>query len=484
MLTLWSYAVYAERPSVWRYLQVAGCLALGLLAKPMLVTLPFVLLLLDYWPLARFRDIERGKPLDRSRLVLLLLEKLPLMALVVGSCWITLIAQDEAGAVIDVEHLPLALRVGNATFAYVAYLTNAFWPAGLAIHYPHPGYSLSVWKVLAAALLLATISVAVVRLRVRKAYLPVGWLWYLGTLVPVIGLVQVGQQAMADRYTYLPLIGLFLIASWGGYDLATSSRLVRRYLTPAVVGLVSALFVATWVQVSHWKNSITLWEHALSVTSNNDVAHSNLASALIRRGKEEEAFAHYVEALNIRPRSYLEQARVAGLLGRQGKLEAARRHWAVAVWLFSEMRHVDEMLPTSGTQVLQISRGTQFALLGKVDEAIEAFEEALRLDPTSLEARLGLGCAHLGANRRDEAIRHYREALRLHPISAVGHYKLAIALLLDGREEEAGDHISHSARTNPRHRGLRHLIRQLRAASELREAPPPTGDSLSPAPEL
>ncbi len=484
MLALWSYAVYTERPSVWRYLQVAGCFALGLLAKPMLVTLPFVLLLLDYWPLARFRDVARGRKLDRSRLGPLLLEKLPLMVLVAGSCWITIIAQDQTGALIDTGELPLALRVGNATLAYVAYMTKAVWPADLAAFYPHPAYSLSIGNAVAAALLLATISVAVLRYGVRKPYLPVAWLWYLGTLVPVIGLVQVGQQGMADRYTYLPLIGLFLVASWGGYDLWTSLRPDRRYLAPTVVGLLGALFVATWVQVSHWKTSITLWERALKVTPNSDRAHSNLATTLLRRGNEQEAFEHYVEALNIQPHSYITQTRVAGLLGSQGKFEAARRHWAVAIWLFSEMNPRTDLVPAGGAQTLHIRRGTQRALLGRVDEAIVEFEEALRLDPTSLEARLGLGCAHLGANRRDEAIRHYREALRLRPNSAVGHYKLAIALLLDGRDEEASDHISRATRENPRHRHLRTLTRRFRAAAQLREEPPPTGDSLDMAPEL
>ena len=502
MLTLWSYAVYAERPSVWRYLQVALCLAIGLLAKPMLVTLPFALLLLEYWPLGRLRGTDWRNSLDTTRIGPLLLEKLPLLLLAAGSCWITIVAQTRTGALIEVGELPLVLRIGNAMVAYVAYGTSTIWPSGLAAFYPHQASSLSLGLALSAGLLLGAISIAVLRFGVRKPYLPVGWLWYLGTLLPVIGLVQVGQQAMADRYTYLPLIGLFLIVSWGGGELWTHWRLDRRYLAPCALVVLSALFAVTWLQVGYWKNSITLWERALRVTSDNDRAHSNLATALLRRGNEEDAFAHYVEALRIQPRSYITQTRVAGLLGRQGKFEAARRHWAVAIWLFSEMERDwlfsemerdwlfsemdsrNDLLPAGGAQTLQIRRGTELALLGRVDQAIVEFEEALRLDPASLEARLGLGCAHLGANRREEAIRHYRQALRLHPNSAAGHYKLAIALLLDGRAEEAGDHISRAARANPRHRGLRHLLRKFREAAELGEEPPPTGDSLDMAPEL
>ena len=474
MLTLWSYAVYAERPSVWRYLRVALCVGLGLMAKPMLVTLPFVLLLLDYWPLRRLQSTESGRVIDGRRLGTLLVEKLPLLLMAAGACWITMVAQRRSGALIEIEELPLGLRLGNAMLAYVGYLAKAMWPTGLTVYYPHAAHGLSIGLATACGLLLATISTVVLRLGLRKPYLLVGWLWYLGVLVPVIGLVQVGQQGMADRYTYLPLIGVFLGVSWGGYDLWTHWRLDRRYLAPFAIGVLCILFSVSWVQVGHWKNSITLWEQTLRVTSDNDRAHSNLATALLRRGNAEEAFAHYVESLRIQPRSYITQTRVAALLGNQGKLEAARRHWAVAIWLFSEMERgwlfaemdLGKGHVRDGAESVPLKRGRELALLGRAEEAIVEFERALALDPTSVEAMLGLGCAHLGENRRDEAIRHYAEALRLRPDSAPGHYKLAIALMLDGRPEEAGEHISQAARANPRHRGLRHLTQRFKEATE------------------
>ena len=478
MLTLWSYAVYAERPSSWRYLQVALYFAIGLLAKPMLVTLPVVLLLLDYWPLGRFRSTDSGRSIDATRIGRLFLEKMPLGVLAAGSCWITIVAQTRTGALIEIGELPLVLRVGNATVAYVAYMASTIWPSGLAAFYPHPAYSLGVGLVLASGLLLGAISIAVLRFGASRPYLPVGWLWYLGTLVPVIGIVQVGQQAMADRYTYLPLIGLFLIVSWGGCELWTRWRSDRRYLTTCALGVLSILFAVTWLQVGHWKDSITLWEHALRVTSNNERAHSNLATAALRHGDEEVAFAHYVEALRIQPRSYITQIRVAGLLGRQGKLEVARKHWAVAVWLFSKMDPGHDPTFAPGAGGIHIRLGIQKVLMGEPEEAVVEFEEALRFDPGSFEAQLGLGGTYLGLNKRVESIHHYREALRLQPDSARAHYKLAIALMMDGQPGEAEEHVARASAARPNHRGVRHLLHSV--SSQLAE----TGGAPALAPEL
>jgi Flp pilus assembly protein TadD len=456
MLTLWAYAAYATRtPSIWRYLLVVLFLTLGLMAKPMLVTLPFVLLLLDFWPLGRLRG---------SEIRLLIAEKLPLLILVAGSSWITMIAQTRSGAVVEFDELSLGLRAGNAILAYVAYIAKTIWPTGLAVYYTHPGGSISLGLVLAASALLATLTGLALRFGGRWPYLPVGWLWYLGTLVPVIGLVQVGRQGMADRYTYLPSIGLFLIAAWGGVDLLHRWRLGRRCLAPCALAVLSALFVATWLQVGHWKNSVTLFEHALDVTPENAVAHFNLGTALLRRGEEEKAMEHHIEALRLDPRSYTLHARLAALLGKRGQLEAARRHWAVAVWMISEM----DLEPSASAPQTRpdpvarhVERGTELARLSRMEEAIVQFEEALRLEPNSVEAKLGLGAAHLSRNEREKAIRLYQEALDQRPDSGRVHYKLAVALMLDDRIEEATEHASRALRDNPGARRVRYLMRKI-----------------------
>ena len=242
--------------------------------------------------------------------------------------------------------------------------------------------------------------------------------------------------------------------------------------------MLSILFAVTWLQVGHWKDSITLWEHALRVTSNNERAHSNLATAALRHGDEEVAFAHYVEALRIQPRSYITQIRVAGLLGRQGKLEVARKHWAVAVWLFSKMDPGHDPTFAPGAGGIHIRLGIQKVLMGEPEEAVVEFEEALRFDPGSFEAQLGLGGTYLGLNKRVESIHHYREALRLQPDSARAHYKLAIALMMDGQPGEAEEHVARASAARPNHRGVRHLLQSV--SSQLAE----TGGAPALAPEL
>ncbi len=466
MLTLWAYALYAARPSAWRYLGVAASLALGLMAKPMLVTLPFVLLLLDYWPLGRFADPDSPGLVDRSRIRPLLLEKLPLLLLVAGSSWITVVAQ--GGALAKINELPLALRAGNALLAYVAYVGKTVWPQGLAVFYPHPGTSLSIGPVLAASALLAVASFCAIRFRSRRPYLTVGWLWYVGTLVPVIGLVQVGVQGMADRYTYIPLVGLFIAGAWGGAELLEMCRVPRLWRGTGAVAVLSALFFATWLQVTHWSGSLAIFEHALGVTDDNSIAHFNLAAAHMKRGNVDKAAVHYAESLRINERAFLVHGRLGGVLAHQGLMEEARRHGAAALWLIFEMdvgpKHGwpwnDE---TGGPErpPLHVERGIALARRGVMKDAIVEFEEALRLDPSSVDARLGLGTALLTQDRREDAIRHYVEALRLRPDYASGHYKLGIALLKEHRWDEAVEHLTIASRTQPDHRGVHYFIQMI-----------------------
>ena len=272
LLTMWAYVWYAERPRLGRYLLILVCFSLGLMAKPMLVTLPFVLLLLDYWPLGRLRlkgpaaAAASPKPGPGVTIKRLVWEKSPLFVISALSIVVTFYAQKEAGAISTLQTLPIANRLANAMVAYGSYLGKMFWPAHLAVFYPHPGHNLPIWQALAAGLALAVLTLLALRQARRHPYLLVGWLWYLGTLLPVIGLVQVGGQAMADRYTYVPFIGLFIVVVWGMADLAARWR-APKFLLPVGAGVVlSALMVCTWVQVSYWRDSITLYEHTLEVT--------------------------------------------------------------------------------------------------------------------------------------------------------------------------------------------------------------------------
>jgi len=309
LLTLVVYAGFVDRPGPARRLAVVLMFALGLLAKPMLVTLPLLLLLLDAWPLRRKEPWRR-----------LLLEKAPLLALSIASAAMTLVAQGRGRTIGSLAGYPLGVRAANATVAAATYLGKAIWPTRLAVFYPHPGPSLAAWTVAGAALVLAGLTLWTIRLRKSHPYLLFGWAWYLVTLAPVVGIVQVGWQARADRYTYVPLIGIFVGVVW-----AVSGRFAHR---PALLSrLASAalvlLGIAAFVQASHWRDSETLFRHAIAVTGKNAVAHNNVGFALLRRGLPSQAVAHFAEALRIDP-SYVDAHSNLGVaLGRQGRIDEA-----------------------------------------------------------------------------------------------------------------------------------------------------------------
>ena len=336
MLTVGVYVLYVENPGVKKYLLTILLFALGLMAKPMLVTLPFVLLLLDYWPLGRFqikklgtaqssdgtspkdtrnekRKSPKGPAKDAVRskkntesgyrwsLALpLIWEKIPLFVIAVASSIVTFFAQQSGGAVRSLEALPFTVRISNALVAYISYIGKTIWPFHLAVFYPHPGM-LAGWKIAGACLLLLSISFMAIRALRLYPYFTVGWLWYLGTLVPVIGLVQIGSQAMADRYTYVPLIGIFIIIAWGIFDLAAGWRYRKEGVAVVSASLLLILMVMTWFQLQHWSNSITLFKHAINVTENNLTAHYNLGLALVKNARMDEAIDHFTRALQINP---------------------------------------------------------------------------------------------------------------------------------------------------------------------------------------
>ena len=444
MLTLWAYIWYAERPSYKRYLFTLATLALGLVAKPMLVTLPFVLLLLDYWPLARFQlgrsriDLDTAAQVPAASVrpeglpLHLLWEKIPLFVLAAASSVITFLVQQSEGAVKSIEQFSLKIRAANALLSYVTYIAKTIWPQPLAILYPHPGNSVSLWQAAGVGLLLAGVTLTVVRAARRYPYLAVGWLWYVGTLVPVIGLVQVGGQAMADRYTYVPLIGLFIILVWGVSELSGRWRHVR-VVVPILTGLVlSALCLGTWWQLHYWQDSVTLFEHTLRVTTSNSIIHNNLGAALTRKGKFEEAVGHFSKSLQIRPDQPNTHVNLAVAQVQLGNLESAIAHYTKALEL-------DPNHPGAHNNL-----GNALVLQGKPDEAAAEFRRALEINPGYAEAHNNLGVVLARQGNLDDAIAHFSEALQINPAYEQARINLEIAL-----QEKERSNTQRISRTPP-----------------------------------
>lgn len=389
MLALLAYARHAERPRAGRYALVVAAYALALLAKPMAITLPFALLLLDYWPLHRLRrDPTRRLP-DPSRLRAALLEKLPLFAIAAVASAVTFTVQRDLGAMDHGDALPFGLRLENALVSYVWYVGKGLWPSGLAAFYPHPFDTLPAWQVGGSALLLLAVTWALARAAASHPYAITGWLWFLGTLVPVIGIVQVGMQARADRYTYLPFIGLSWIVAWGAVALAERARVPRPALAGVGLGVVAALAVTAHAQVGTWRDTLSLFGHAREVTEDNFFAHHGLGSALLLAGRPEEAAEEFRQALRTKPR------------------------WPGA----------------------HVGLGDALHALGDYEGAIAAYEEALRLDPAHARGNANLGKALTDAGRPREAIRHLRRALARQG----GHQRAATLALLGESLFAAGD---------------------------------------------
>jgi tetratricopeptide (TPR) repeat protein len=405
LLALLAYTWYAERPGPGRYLLVLLCLALGLMSKPMVVTLPCVLLLLDYWPLGRWAP---GRAVLRQAVPLrwLVAEKLPLLGLAAASCLVTMRAQAAGGALASFETVPLDARFRNALQAYVAYLGMTAWPVNLAVFYEHPGAALSWEPALAAGALLLAITLGVLWARGRP-YLAVGWLWYLGTLVPVIGLVQVGDQALADRYTYVPLIGIFIALAWGVGDLASAvgRRGVRVGLSAAAVTILAACALRTWGQLGTWHDSRTLWEQAVRVCPGSDAAHDHLGMVYEEAGLPQQAWAHFARAVELNPASGQARNNLGrACLGRE-EPELARRHLTEAVRL--QPLRPDVHFNLALAHVLCPQRDLA-AALAHGRRAVE-----LKGDVAPAHVLLAYLCHELGQAREGDG--HYREAIRLDP---------------------------------------------------------------------
>ncbi len=454
VLTLWGYARYVEKPGRARYLLALSSFACGLMSKPMLVTLPFVLLLVDYWPLNRFSsppsDARAGGRTagQAARLMGLVREKLPFFALSALSSIITVFAQQHGGAMAPLDMIPLKLRMANAAVSYLRYAGKMFWPQKLAVFYPLSP-ALPAWQAVASAVLLVLLSTLVVRSARKHPYLPVGWFWYLGTLVPVIGLVQVGVQSMADRYTYVPLIGLAILIAWGAADLAKKWRRQQTALAVAAVVIIAACMTGTWLQVRYWENGVALFTHALQVTADNSAAHYNLAHAMADRGRLNEAIDHYSEAVRINPNYVLAHYNLGLALIRRGRLDEAVKHYAAAL----------RIQPTDAKAHNNL--GIALAIQGKTQEAVIHFLEAIRLQPNNFRAHYNLGYVLFGQRRPDEAISHYFAALRVNPDFAEAHYSLGIALAERGRISEAVTHFSEAVRLRPDYAVARDALESL-----------------------
>lgn len=394
MLTLLAYFHYARAPSTRRYLIVALGVALGLMSKPMLVTLPFVLLLLDYWPLGRIT----GQKSDATRQLLqVVIEKIPLIVLSAVSSVVTFLAQ--RGAIGWTEQLPIMARLSNAVVTYVVYIGQMLWPAKLAVFYPHPENHLSMWVIFLAMLVLVGLTAAAFILRKRAPYLITGWLWYLGMLVPVIGLVQVGWQGHADRYTYLPQIGLYIAVTWAIGDLTVSWRFQRMVLGAAGAFLLGVLSWRAWLQTSYWRDSETLFTHALAVTSNNDVALNNLGIIFLDKGQLDEAISKLQAAIALRPDNGPAHDNLAKALLQKGQLAEAMVHYRK--FLEIEPENV-EARNTLGTALIQ---------KGRVSEAIAQWQEALAIQPNNGNAASNL--AWVFATCPEDSIRNGPRAVEL-----------------------------------------------------------------------
>jgi tetratricopeptide (TPR) repeat protein len=407
-LMLLAYNRYARAPSVMRYLAVVVLFAAGLMSKPMLVSAPIILFLLDYWPLRRFEQpsLIKGKTKasesdkQRRKIRRLSLEKIPLFVLSAAACILTFVLQKRtAGAI---PPLPFLWRIQNAFVSYVIYVWKTLWPARLAVFYPHPNDTLALWEVIFAILLLLAITAAVIVFRKQRPYLLTGWFWYLIMLIPVIGIIQVGEQGHADRYSYLPHVGLFVAVVWFAIDVATVRQSKRRVavITGAAVLIILALAWVAFIQTSYWRNSEALWTHALVVTSDNDVAHNNLGYLCNDRGDLDQAISHFESAARI----------------RSGKRDP---HYDLA------------------SAFVQMNLGDALARKGRSDEAMMHYDEAIRLQPNYGDAYYNRGTVLFAKGRVDEAIADWAKALEMHPNDADAHTSLGNALLQKGSLWEA-----------------------------------------------
>jgi len=468
LLSLIAYTRYAEAPSVKRYAWTSITLALGLLAKPMLVTWPFVMLLLDYWPLKRFSAVipseveesrrktskltTRGPSTSLGMTVKkLIIEKLPLFALVAASAVVTSIAQSHAGAVRTFTEVSVTLRLSNALVSYAKYLLLTFWPNDLAVFYPFPAAGIPAWQIIGAALLLIAITAFCLFQWKIRPYLIVGWLWFLGTLVPVIGLAQVGGQAMADRYFYIPSIGLFVALVFGLADIAKRRRVVP-WIGAAIAGVVLlVLATLTNAQIQRWSNSFTLFEHTLAVTPPNLAIENLLGYALQRSGQLDEAAAHFEKALRIKPDEYMSLLNMSFNRFYQGRVPEAIEYVQAAIRSQPDSAKAHNLL------------GIALAKQNRNEAALDELRRAVELSPKDADIRNDLGLALARLGRIPEAVNEFHEAVRMNPNNAAAHANLGVVLLAAGKPQESIPEFEAALRLQPEFKAAAEGLRQAQA---------------------
>jgi tetratricopeptide (TPR) repeat protein len=417
MLTLAAYSRYVARPGPARYALTLAAFGSGLMAKPMIVTLPLVLMLLDYWPFARGVHIR---------------EKLPFLGLSAAVSVVTYVVHTKARAVVSLELLPVAVRLRNASVSCAIYVGKMFWPNRLAVFYPYPAIS-PAWPAILAGLGIAAVTAAALWQARKRPYLIVGWLWYLATLAPVIGIVQAGQQARADRYTYIPMIGISISLVWAAAEILPSSPRLRAFIAVAVCAVFAVL---TRFQVTYWQDGVSLFQHAANVTTDNYVARFNLAEALDQRGEDAEATRQLSEAVRIRPASAAARAELGQLLGKQGKTEEA----------LAQLHRAALLQPDAATHYRM---GILLAAAGRAGEAAAEFTEAVRLDPNHADAHRNLGISLAMTGNLPQAAEEFGAAVRLNPEDGKARFNLGVALANLGRTREAIAQLSEAVRIDP-----------------------------------
>jgi len=435
LLTIWAYIRYAEKPTTKRYSLVFLLFAFGLMSKSMLVTLPFVLLLLDYWPLERFKlgrregefkIAQKDKYFNGEKNISkLVLEKFPLLILSALCSIMTLMLFKKAQGGESVAQDPVSILtiLTNVMISYFEYLWKMLWPKGLAILYAHPGNTLAVWKGVLCGIALLVITTISIKLIRKAPYFVVGWFWYLGTLIPVIGFIPLGHHLIADRYAYLPLIGIFVIIAWGVPELLKEWHYRKNVLKASAGILILTLMPITWIQVSHWDSSITVFKHAIKVTDKKypgfSVVHNNLGTALrADEQKNEEAIYHYKMAIKLNPTLAIIHYNLGIALVAKQKIEEAISHYKMAIKIKPDNALAHNNL------------GIALFHAKMTEEAIDYFKEAIRIRPGFYAAHYNLGSALLQNGEIKEAIDHYREALKLKPDLVAAQKNLEIALLL------------------------------------------------------
>ncbi|MGA3179368.1 MAG: tetratricopeptide repeat protein [Verrucomicrobiota bacterium] len=445
MLTLGAYLRYVRNPhSLGGYLMVAVFFGLDLLCKPTVVTLPFVLLLLDYWPLHRFvtrrAPHATGAPMEEQEVFgipkRLILEKIPLLALAAGACVATLFAARKA--ISSVDTVPVMIRISNAVVAYVVYLRQMVWPAGLAAFYPYPEKAFPLWETATAFLLLAGISGGVWALRRKQPWLLTGWYWYLGMLAPVIGIVQEGAFGHADRNTYLPQIGLYMLLTWVAAELCGGWRYRLLVLGGLSTAIVAALSLCAHAQTSYWRNSQVLWTHTIACTAPNSFARYNLGFALYQKGEMDQAVEQYREALEIKPDFVMARSNLGVACEQKGDTDEA----------IAQYRKALEIQPDNAE--IRANLGNALSEKGQFNEAVEQYHKALEINPAYEDAHFNQGIALFRKGDTEGAIKQYREAVRIKPDDAMAEDNLGVALAKAGRFDEAIASYRQAIKISPR----------------------------------